>query len=162
MFTEAAVLFEINKPLEIVQLAIPKLKRGQVLVEVSYSGACGTQLGEVTGKRGEDRFLPHCLGHEGVGTVLELGQDVKKVSIGDKVVLSWIKGSGIDAGGTVYSSKSLNINSGPVIRSPIGSSEIRISFLDGGGNFHARDTKIYVVYFKCVSIFFYVFHCFFY
>ena len=114
MFTEAAVLFEINKTLEIVQLEIPKLKRGQVLVEISYSGACGTQLGEVAGKRGEDRFLPHCLGHEGIGKVLELGQDVEKVSIGDKVVLSWIKGSGIDAGGTVYSSKSLNINSGPV------------------------------------------------
>ena len=114
MITQAAVLFNINEPLKIIELEIPKLKKGQVLVEIKYSGACGTQLGEISGKRGEDNFLPHCLGHEGVGKVLELGPEVSKVSIGEKVVLSWIKGSGIDAGGTVYKSKNLNVNSGPV------------------------------------------------
>ena len=114
MITQAAVLFNINEPLKIIELAIPKLKKGQVLVEIKYSGACGTQLGEISGKRGEDKFLPHCLGHEGVGKVLELGAEVTKVSLDDKVVLSWIKGSGIDAGGTVYKSENLNVNSGPV------------------------------------------------
>ena len=107
MITHAAVLFNINEPLKIIELEIPKLKKGQVLVEIIYSGACGTQLGEISGKRGEDKFLPHCLGHEGVGKVLELGPEVSKVSMGEKVVLSWIKGSGIDAGGTVYKSENL-------------------------------------------------------
>ena len=67
MITEAAVLFNINEPLRVIELEIPRLKKGQVLVEILYSGACGTQLGEISGKRGEDKFLPHCLGHEGVG-----------------------------------------------------------------------------------------------
>ena len=58
--------------------------------------------------------MPHCLGHEGTGEVLDCGPEVEKVKKGDKVVLSWIKGSGIDAGGTIYKSKNLNINSGPV------------------------------------------------
>ena len=114
MITEAAVLFNINEPLRVIELEIPRLKKGQVLVEILYSGACGTQLGEISGKRGEDKFLPHCLGHEGVGKVIDVGPEVKKISVDDKVVLSWIKGSGIDAGGTVYKSNNLNINSGPV------------------------------------------------
>jgi len=44
-----------------------------VLVELAYSGVCHTQLLEARGYRGEDRFLPHCLGHEGSGTVVEAG-----------------------------------------------------------------------------------------
>ena len=57
---------------------------------------------EARGRQGEDKWLPHCLGHEGTGTVLEAGAAVTKVKAGDKVVLSWIKGTGIEAGGAVY------------------------------------------------------------
>ena len=73
-----------------------------MLVEIAYSGACGTQVMEWRGDKGEDKWVPHCLGHEGTGTVLETGSAVTKVKAGDKVVLSWIKGSGIEAGGAVY------------------------------------------------------------
>src|SRR5437762_9456094 len=59
MKTTAAVLVELGKPLELADLEIPILKPGQALVEVAYSGVCHTQLGEVRGHRGEDRFLPH-------------------------------------------------------------------------------------------------------
>ena len=54
---------------------------------------------EWRGDKGEDRWVPHCLGHEGTGIVLETGGAVTRVKPGDKVVLSWIKGSGIEAGG---------------------------------------------------------------
>jgi len=112
MKTLAAVLEELNKPLEIRELTIPDLKPGQVLVEVAYSGVCHSQLLEVRGKRGPDRFLPHTLGHEGSGTVLEVGTGVTKVKPGDRVVLSWIKGSGADVSSTVYQSSEGPVNSG--------------------------------------------------
>ena len=114
MKTQAAILVQTAQPLEIVELEIPALKPGQVLVEIGYSGACGTQVMEARGLKGEDKWVPHCLGHEGTGTVLEVGSAVTKVKAGDKVVLSWIKGSGIEAGGTVYTWEGRNVNSGGV------------------------------------------------
>ena len=114
MKTEAALLVETGKPLVVATIDIPKLKPGQVLVEIAFSGACGTQLMEVAGAKGEDKWCPHCLGHEGSGTVLETGSAVTKVKVGDKVVLSWIKGTGIEAGGTVYEWDGEKVNSGGV------------------------------------------------
>jgi len=115
MKTTAAVLTEINKPLQIEELTILPLKKGQVLVEVAYSGICHSQLNEIHGLKGEDKFLPHTLGHEGSGIVVEIGPDVKKVNPGDHVVLTWIKGSGHDVPSTKYSRKDGSIvNSGPI------------------------------------------------
>jgi len=114
MKTEAALLVETGKPLVVDTIALPALKPGQVLVEIAFSGACGTQLMEVAGAKGEDKWCPHCLGHEGSGTVLETGSAVTKVKAGDKVVLSWIKGSGIEAGGAVYDWNGKKVNAGGV------------------------------------------------
>jgi S-(hydroxymethyl)glutathione dehydrogenase/alcohol dehydrogenase len=114
MKTTAAILVETGKPLILGELEIPALKPGQVLVEIAYSGVCHTQVLECRGYRGEDRFLPHCLGHEGSGTVLEIGPGVAKVKPGDKAILSWIKGSGGDVPGTVYQWEGRNVNSGAI------------------------------------------------
>lgn len=114
MKTEAAILVELGKPLVIVPLEVPALKLGQVLVEVVYSGVCHTQILESRGYRGEDRFLPHCLGHEGTGTVVEIGAGVSKVKTGDNVVLSWIKGSGADIPGSIYQWDGKNVNAGAI------------------------------------------------
>ena len=112
--TLGAVLFELGEPLRVMALTIPDLKPGQVLVEVAYSGVCGTQLLEARGKRGPDRFLPHALGHEGTGTVLEVGPDVAKVKASDRVVMSWIKGSGADVPSTMYESAEGQVNSSAI------------------------------------------------
>lgn len=112
--TEAAVLFEFNQPLRVINLDIPALKPGQVLVELAYSGVCASQLLEVKGKRGKDAFLPHTLGHEGSGVVLEVGPGVNKVKPGDKVILSWIKGNGADVSSVTYQSLDGLINSGAI------------------------------------------------
>ena len=102
MKTVAAVLVETAKPLELIELEIPKLKAGQVLVQTAYRGVCHTQILEARGYKGKDPFVPHCMGHEGTGTVIDIGDEVKKVSIGDTVLLSWLKGSGCDVPGTQY------------------------------------------------------------
>ena len=100
--TKAAILARINQPLEIDELIIPELKRGQVLVKIAYSGICHSQLNEIRGLKGEDKFLPHTLGHEGSGIVIEVGPEVQKVQAGNHVVLTWIKGSGFDVPATQY------------------------------------------------------------
>src|ERR1700738_5013845 len=118
MKTEAALLVQTGTPLVVAEIEIPVLKPGQVLVEITYSGACGTQVMEWRGDKGEDKWVPHCLGHEGTGTVLEIGGAVTKVKAGDKVVLSWIKGNGIEAGGAVYDWDGKKVNAGGVTTFP--------------------------------------------
>ena len=114
MKTEAAILVELGAPIEIGELTIPALKPGQALVEILISGVCHTQVLEWRGHRGEDRFLPHCLGHEAAGVVRERGPGVSKVKEGERVVLSWMKGSGFDVPGTQYEWGSRRVNAGGV------------------------------------------------
>lgn len=114
MKTKAAILVDTTKPLAIEEIETPPLKPGQALVEIIYSGVCHTQVLECRGYRGEDRFIPHCLGHEGTGRVLETGPDVKKVREGDTVILSWIKGSGGNVPGSVYKWNGKDVNAGGV------------------------------------------------
>ena len=100
---KAAVLYETGKPLVVEdQIEIPALQSGQVLVKIAYSGICRSQLMEVRGKRGEDAYLPHLLGHEASGWVVETGNDVTKVKSGDNIVLTWIKGKGKNCDGAKY------------------------------------------------------------
>jgi len=112
--TRAAVLVETGQPLQIWDVRLPDLKPGQVLVEMDYAGVCHTQLHEVRGRRGVDKFLPHVLGHEGAGLVMAVGADVSKVAVGQRVVLTWIKGSGKDVPSTVYESDFGPVNSGAI------------------------------------------------
>ena len=114
MKTTAAILVETARPLELWDIEIPSLRSGQVLVEVIYSGACRTQVMEAWGMKGEDKWLPHCLGHEGVGRVVETGADVTRVKPGDVVVMSWLKAEGIEAGGAKYTRDGQVVNAGAV------------------------------------------------
>lgn len=111
---KAAVLYELNKPLIIEDLEIPQLKRGQVLIKILCSGVCHTQINEMRGIKGIDKYLPHTLGHEASGIVEDIGIDVKKAKVGDYVALHWMKGSGIDAGSAEYLSGNRKINSGAI------------------------------------------------
>jgi S-(hydroxymethyl)glutathione dehydrogenase/alcohol dehydrogenase len=85
---------------------------GQVLVKIHFSGICGSQIGEIEGAKGEDKFLPHLLGHEASGTVLEVGLGVKHVKVGDKVVLHWRKGLGIESDTPHYTWQGRKVNAG--------------------------------------------------
>ena len=101
-YISAAVLTNIKKPLIIKKLKLPKIKRGQVLVKIYYTGICKSQIMEIDGKRGKDKWLPHLLGHEASGKVIKLGKDVSKVKEGDEVMLTWIKGCGCDVSGSAF------------------------------------------------------------
>jgi S-(hydroxymethyl)glutathione dehydrogenase/alcohol dehydrogenase len=112
---KAAVLFETGKPLRLIDgIELPALLPGQVEVEIAYSGVCHSQLMEVRGKRGEDKYLPHLLGHEATGVVRAAGEGVCKIAVGDKVILGWIRGEGMEASGALYSWRDQVINSGGI------------------------------------------------
>jgi len=111
--TQAAILVAQRQPLVIDEIELPdELSYGQVLVEVLYSGVCGSQLGEIDGVKGEDKYLPHLLGHEGAGQVLAIGPGVKTVRPGERVVLHWMKGLGIEAEPPTYRWQGRRLNAG--------------------------------------------------
>lgn len=101
----AAVLVKNNKPLKFYKLKLKKLDANQVLVRILYSAFCSSQYGEISGIKGKDLFLPHCLGHEASATVVEVGENVSKVKKNDLVVLHWMKSSGSETGGIKFESK---------------------------------------------------------
>ena len=113
-YTYAAVLREQGKPLSFERLKLPDLERGQVLVRIQYSTICQSQVNEMMGFKGSDPYLPHTLGHEGAGVVVATGPDVTRVSPDDRVILTWLKGSGISAKPASYLSGNEQVNSGPV------------------------------------------------
>jgi len=101
-----AILEQTNHPLIIDQVQFfGPLLLGQVLVQINYSGICGKQIEEIKGTAGKDPYLPHMLGHEGSGVIIDIGPGVTKVTPGDHVVLHWLKGSGLDAQTPFYTRK---------------------------------------------------------
>jgi len=109
----AAILVEQHKPLVVDEVELPQiLEVGQVLVKIQFSGICGSQLGEINGAKGPDKFLPHLLGHEASGSVVDVGPGVKHVKAGDIVVLHWRKGLGIEGAPPSYIWKGAKLNAG--------------------------------------------------
>mgnify|MGYP003333311507 FL=1 len=111
---KAAVLVKIDKPLDIKEVELTDLKVGQVLVKVLVSGLCGAQIHEIKGYKGNEKFLPHLMGHEGCGIVEELGPGVTTVKVGDKVVMHWRPGTGIEAPFPTYIMDGKTMSSGKV------------------------------------------------
>jgi len=111
--TEAAILVAQQQPLVVDTIELPaELGVGQVLVQLRVSGICGSQLGEIDGVKGPDRYLPHLMGHEGFATVLDIGPGVKYVQPGDSVVLHWRTGAGIQADPPQYRWRGAPLNAG--------------------------------------------------
>jgi S-(hydroxymethyl)glutathione dehydrogenase / alcohol dehydrogenase len=109
-----AVLREIGNDLTIENINLPNLIYGQVLVEIHSSGICGRQIQEIMGYKGEDKFLPHLLGHEGGGIVKAVGLGVSKCKVGDHVVLHWRKSKGIESNFPTYHNENGKIGGGLV------------------------------------------------
>lgn len=110
----AAVLTQLNAPLEVREVEPFPLEFGQVLVQVLVSGLCGAQLHEIRGHKGNEKFLPHLMGHEGCGIVEQIGPGVTQVGVGDKVVMHWRPGVGIESVFPKYKMGNRTITSGKV------------------------------------------------
>jgi S-(hydroxymethyl)glutathione dehydrogenase / alcohol dehydrogenase len=111
----AAILEKIGAPLAVRDIELPdKIEKGQVLVRVLCTGICGSQLQEMDGIKGNPDHIPHLLGHEGCGIVEKIGEGVEGVTLGDKAVMHWRKGYGLEAHPAVYGRNGQSIKAGPI------------------------------------------------
>jgi D-arabinose 1-dehydrogenase-like Zn-dependent alcohol dehydrogenase len=82
---QAAVMRAVGEPLSIEDVPAPQIGPGEVLIESHTSGICGTDLHILAG-HGYVPALPHILGHEPAGVVVETGRGVSGIRPGDRVV----------------------------------------------------------------------------
>ena len=83
----AAVLRDYGTTPRAEPIELPPLRPDEVLVRIGGVGICHTDLTAAAG--GVPIPLPAVLGHEGAGTVVEIGPDVTDLAVGDPVVLGF-------------------------------------------------------------------------
>jgi len=84
---KAAVVSK-EKTVSIVDKQLRPLKYGEALVEMEYCGVCHTDLHVKNGDFGDATGIT--LGHEGVGKVIETGEGVTNIKVGDRVAIPWL------------------------------------------------------------------------
>lgn len=89
---KAAVLYAPFQPLSVEDLDLEGPRQREVLVKLAASGVCHSDLHYIKGDR--EHPMPVVLGHEGSGTVEEIGPGVTYAKPGDHVVLSFVPSCG--------------------------------------------------------------------
>ncbi|MFO7725770.1 MAG: zinc-dependent alcohol dehydrogenase family protein [Oceanipulchritudo sp.] len=95
---------EFGRPLEVLQLGERKLPdpgKGEVRIRILAAPIHPSDFGIILGKYGKLPSLPAIGGREGVGEVEALGEDVKGLSIGDRVAVPKGVGSWQEAANVV-------------------------------------------------------------
>ena len=87
---KAAVVPSIGARLRVGQVPDPTPGPGQVLVRIEASGLCHTDIHAARGDWPVKPKMPLIPGHEGVGTVVAVGEGDTTVEIGDRVALPWL------------------------------------------------------------------------
>ena len=87
---QAAVVHAFGKDLTIDNVPVPTPGHGQALVKLITSGVCHTDLHAVEGDWPVKPNPPFIPGHEGVGTVVALGEGVTNLSVGQLVGNAWL------------------------------------------------------------------------
>ena len=80
---KAAVLEKVKR-LVVKDIPKPELGPEEILVKVAVCGICGTDIKLYEGKY--TAKVPVVLGHEYAGEVVEVGKEVTKIEVGDKIV----------------------------------------------------------------------------
>ena len=88
----AAVVYEFGKPAQITELVQDPPKAGEVRVKMGAAGVCASDNHLKNGTAVLP--LPVALGHEGAGTVVEVGEGVTTVMPGDRCILSFVSNCG--------------------------------------------------------------------
>lgn len=87
---KAAVAHEFGAPLTIEDVAVPEPGPGQALVKLITTGVCHTDLHAIQGDWPVTPTPPFIPGHEGVGTVVALGEGVTELALGQLVGNAWL------------------------------------------------------------------------
>ena len=81
-----------NESLTPFEYALPELGPEQVDIKVSYCGICHSDLSMLNNDWGITAY-PFVPGHEVVGTIVDKGERVKGLEVGDEVGLGWFSES---------------------------------------------------------------------
>lgn len=84
----AARPYRSSEPLTILELDTPKPGPHEVLIKMEAAGVCHSDLSVVNGSL--PKQMPLALGHEGAGVVVEIGPEVSTLSLGQRVVLTFM------------------------------------------------------------------------
>jgi S-(hydroxymethyl)glutathione dehydrogenase/alcohol dehydrogenase len=93
MKTKGALIWEFNKPWTIEEIELGDPQKHEVKVQMEAAGMCHSDHHLVTGGIPMAGF-PVLGGHEGAGVVVEIGEGVEDIKVGDHVVLSFIPSCG--------------------------------------------------------------------
>lgn len=85
----AMVLQEQRRPLVEMRVPVPRPGPGQVLIRVLACGVCRTDLHILDGDLPNPK-LPLVLGHEIVGRIDEIGEDVTGFQVGERIGVPWL------------------------------------------------------------------------
>jgi propanol-preferring alcohol dehydrogenase len=85
----AMLLESQRQPLKLVEVPVPQPGKGQVLLQVHTCGVCRTDLHVLDGDLAEPK-LPLILGHQIVGTVVQLGEGVNRFTLGQRIGVPWL------------------------------------------------------------------------
>ncbi|MGF1758168.1 alcohol dehydrogenase catalytic domain-containing protein [Photobacterium sagamiensis] len=77
------VVVESNNNLSVIETDLPTVGEDSVLVQVCYSGLCGSDIPRIF--HNGAHYYPITLGHEFSGQVIAVGDSVTDVKVGDKV-----------------------------------------------------------------------------
>lgn len=80
-----SVAYDKKQKLKLTELPTPKIKEDEALIKVDICGVCGSDLVKI-----KNDLVPEgtVLGHEVVGTIIEVGSQIKKWSASQKVVVA--------------------------------------------------------------------------
>ena len=84
----AVICREINKPVVVEQITVDGPKRGEAMIRLAACGVCHSDLSATNGTIA--MAPPLILGHEAAGEVIEVGEGVTSLAVGDHVVSSFI------------------------------------------------------------------------
>lgn len=86
---QAMVLGAPKQPLRSLEISIPQPNPDQVLIQIHACGVCRTDLHIMDGDLTNPK-LPLILGHEIVGTIVQIGERVEQFCVGDRIGIPWL------------------------------------------------------------------------
>jgi Zn-dependent alcohol dehydrogenase len=92
MKTRTAILTKPHGPIEVGEMEVPDPKQDQVVVKLSATGVCLSQIHQIELTPADK--CPNLLGHEGVGVVTKLGKGVTHLKEGDAAIVTWVPRAG--------------------------------------------------------------------
>ena len=88
--------YAMTRPLELWSLSLERPRETEVLVRIEAAGVCHSDLSVVNGDR--HRPVPMLMGHEASGVVEEVGAEVSDLTVGQRVVATFLPHCGWCAG----------------------------------------------------------------